>query len=108
MSPDVMSFRDQVKAALESQVIAAFHGAALAHTIFMDPPSSILELSVPRYRARNHFALIARNMGSDYMMHVFPRTAELGTRNSDRFDIPVNEFLDVLAEHLPKPSASPG
>ncbi len=105
MSPDSMSFSQQVQAALESQVIVAFHGAALAHLLFVPPPASILELSVPRYRARNHFAIFAQNMGADYMMHVFPRTAELPPRNSDRFEIPEKEFLEVLAKHIPDPRA---
>lgn len=105
MSPDVMSFREQVQAVAESEVLMAFHGAALAHLVFMGRPSSVLELSVPRYRSRNHFALIARNLGADYMMHIFPRTSELPPRNSDRFVIPVQEFLEVLATHVPAPPA---
>ncbi len=102
MSPDVMSFKEQVKAVIESELVFAFHGAALAHLIFAEKPTSILEASVPRYRGRNHFALIARNMGADYRMHVFPRTAEIGAKNSNVFMIPEDEFLKVLELHIPK------
>ena len=92
---------------IESQVVVAFHGAALAHIVFAKKPTSFLELSVPRYRARNNFALIARNMYADYMMHTFPRTAEKGSVKSDLFEIPIDEFLKVLAIHAPLPTKTP-
>lgn len=102
MTPGEMSFREQLYVVRRTRVLVAFHGAALTHLLFLQhtAPASTIEITTRSYLARNHYAVMARNIGANYMAHVMPETSE--TR-IDVFRVPLEPFMRQLSHHIPVP-----
>ncbi len=97
-TPTDLSFRQQLQIVRESRVLVAFHGAGLAHLMFMHPESSVIELTDATYWMRTHFSTLSRNFGSTFMMYVIEGIFNV----NDQFHIPWNYFVDLINIHAPK------
>ncbi len=101
LSPDTMSFRDQLIAVRRSRVLVGFHGAGLAHLMFLHPAASVLELSLPRYTSRINYAHISRGTGVTFMIHVLEGFQE--NHADETINVPVHEVVELLEWHIPRP-----
>ncbi len=103
MSPDQMSFGAQLALVRQSRVLVGFHGAAMAHLLFVHPHASVLELTLPRFAGRTNYAAMARGTGVTFMTHLLDSNCEefLG----QQINVPVDEFLEILSYHIPSPSS---
>ncbi len=104
MVPAAMSFREQLLAIRRTRVLVGFHGAALAHMLFLHEDASVLELTTQRYSQRTNFAMIARNTGVSFMMHIMDSDATHADgheANAEWIKIPIAEIVDLIALHAP-------
>ena len=103
MTPGEMSFREQLYVVRRTRVLVAFHGAALTHLLFLQhtAPASTIEITTRSYLSRNHYAVMARNIGANYMAHVMPDSSET---SNDIFRVPLDPFMHQLSHHIPIPT----
>lgn len=64
---NLLSFKDQIKTDLETDIMIGPHGAGLMHNIFMRDRAVLIELSVDGSGGNRHFHNLARWYGRDYV-----------------------------------------
>jgi capsular polysaccharide biosynthesis protein len=104
MIPGTMSFREQLRAVRRAKVLVGFHGAGLAHLLFLNDQASVVELSLPVLASRTNLVTIARNVGITYMIHLLEPSARRGKDGADAVEavyVPPPELLGLLEVHLP-------
>eukprot|EP00048_Salpingoeca_helianthica_P008606 m.124490 g.124490 ORF g.124490 m.124490 type:complete len:1003 (-) comp14651_c0_seq2:75-3083(-) len=93
MTPGSMDFAAQLRAVRRARVLVAFHGAALAHLLFVHPDAAVLELTSMAYWSRSHFSSLARNSNTTFMLMVVSAVGEQARLDPQ----PIVQAVDALA-----------
>eukprot|EP00048_Salpingoeca_helianthica_P009758 m.139930 g.139930 ORF g.139930 m.139930 type:complete len:102 (+) comp14942_c2_seq9:186-491(+) len=100
MSPDTMPFRAQLAMVRQSRVLIGFHGAAMAHLLFMHPDASVLELTLPRFAGRTNYVAMARGTGVTFLMHALDARSEEG--DTEVVTVSPSDLLPLLEYLAPR------
>ncbi|CAN0043798.1 unnamed protein product, partial [Laminaria digitata] len=66
MDYNLLSFEDQIKNDLDTDIMIGPHGAGLFHVIFTPDRAALIELQIDHTTERKHFNNLARWSGHDY------------------------------------------
>lgn len=93
-----MSFEEQIKLFCSAEIIVGVHGAGLAHLIFCEPGTIILEIN-GNFKDKNHYAHLAYSCELEYLRFIgceYNEKEELIHMDLPIFENVVNHIIKTL------------